>query len=169
MHTSCHGTHIFCSTSSKWSCFARREGWTRSTGSSLPPGCAVAPKHTKRAAAPSRGSELGQQTHRSSRGVHSVRGFESPTISMVFRKWNWPLQDGEPFCFLIFFSSLPCLRHALTSKCQPGELLCAKRKAGLAFSTSSEWKHPREGRGRQCLKPSRHVKACQQDMMDAAN
>ena len=75
--------------SSKRSCFARREGWRCSTGSSLGLGDAVAPKHTKRATASSRRSELGQQTYRSSRRVHSVRGFESPTISMVFRKWNW--------------------------------------------------------------------------------
>ena len=68
--------------SSKRSYFARRKGWRRSTRNSLPLGDAVAPEHTKRNASPSRGSELGLQTYRSSRGVHSVWGFESPTISM---------------------------------------------------------------------------------------
>ena len=46
-------------------------------------------------------TELGQQPYRSSRGVHSVSGFESPTISMVFRKWIG-LRDSEPFFFWFF-------------------------------------------------------------------
>ena len=40
--------------------------------------------------------------------------------------------------------------------------------AGHAFSTSNAWNRPREGKGRQCLKPSRHVKAYQQDMVPQA-
>ena len=69
--------------SSMSSYFARREGWRCSTSNSLPLGGAVAPKHTKRNISPSRGSEIGLQTYRSSRRVHSVWGFESPTISMA--------------------------------------------------------------------------------------
>ena len=68
---------------STWSCFARRKGWRRSTGSSVGPGGAAAPERAKRAAAPSRLTEIGLQTHHSSRGAHSVRGFESPAISVA--------------------------------------------------------------------------------------
>ena len=90
--------------SSKRSCFARRERWRCSTRNSLPLGGAVAPEHTKRATSPSRGSEIGQQTYRSSRGAHSVRGFESPTISRCCES-GIHLQGGEPFCFLYFFQA----------------------------------------------------------------
>ena len=80
--------------SSKRSCFGRRERRRCSTRISVPPGDAVAPEHTKRAMSPSRGTELGQQTCCSSRRVHSVRGVESPTISMAI---------ANRFVFFVFF------------------------------------------------------------------
>ena len=61
--------------------FARREGWRCSTSVSVGLGGAVAPKHTKRNMSPSRLTEIRLQTHRASRRVHGVWGFESPTIS----------------------------------------------------------------------------------------
>ena len=69
--------------SSMSSYFARREGWRCSTSISLALGDAVAPEHTKRNISSSRASEIRLQTHRSSRRVHGVWGFESPTISMA--------------------------------------------------------------------------------------
>ena len=69
--------------SSMSSHFARREGWRCSTSISIPLGDAVAPEHTKRNVSSSRGIEIRLQTHRASRRVHGVWGFESPTISMA--------------------------------------------------------------------------------------
>ena len=87
--------------------FARREGWRCSTNTSLPLGGAVAPKHTKRIMSPSRGSEIRLQTHRSSRGVHSVWGFESPTICMALAS-ELELERQPIILFFLFFSSLQC-------------------------------------------------------------
>ena len=90
---------------SKRSCFGRRERWRCSTRSSVPLGDAVAPEHTKRNVSPSRGTEIGLQTYRSSRRVHSVRGFESPTISMGSASELELARyiDGEPFLFYFYF------------------------------------------------------------------
>ena len=98
--------------SSKWSHFARREGWRCSTGSSVPPGCAVAPKRTKRAAARSRGTELGQQTHRSSRGVRACVASFPHANRMVF-VGDADLQGSKPFCFFIFFKPAVCAQIVL--------------------------------------------------------
>ena len=97
--------------SSKRSHFARREGWRCSTGSSVPLGDAAAPERTKRDTSPSRGTEIGLQTYRSSRRVHSVWGFESPTISMVFRKWNWLARQRTIFFFFQAYRVAFC--HAM--------------------------------------------------------
>ena len=98
--------------SSKWSCFARREGWKCSTGCSVGLGGAAAPKHAKRAAAPSSLTELGQQTCRSSRGVHSVRGFEFPAISIAFRK-ELACKIANHFVFFSCYRVWPMLLRAV--------------------------------------------------------
>ena len=80
------------------------KGWRCSTRNSLPLGDAVAPEHTKRDMSPSRGTEFGLQTYRSSRRVHSVWGFESPTISMGSAS-ELELARWRTILFLCFFQA----------------------------------------------------------------
>ena len=95
--------------SSKRSCFARRKGWRHSTGSSVPLGGAVAPERTKRAAAPSRGTELGLQTYRSSVACTASGGLSLPQFQWC-PKVDLACKTANHFVFS-FFSSLPCCQR----------------------------------------------------------